>query len=433
MTNERKAGDREALRAVLLFHARVGVRLSLRAMAPLAGLFVAVIGLADEPAAWLAGIAGAIAAPGAGPEASAALLAIALVTTGWSAPRLTLGIHGWIRHLPADGATHRRAALAALALTQAPVLLLALVLALARAFHGDPVSIGRLAGLPILALAAATVTLPVRRSTATATLGISAGILTVAGGLPGLVAAAAILVAADRVSGPLRAGRTELRRLAAPAAGALRPVPSIPFDARIAWRALGGRIVSAFVAPAIVLGFCALFLRNNTLSASVAGGGARFGGLLAAAVLMAGIAADLGSSRPVWPWARSLPWSSSRRALLDALFLAGHAIPVVLAVALLDASAALPVLIAVPLVASRASGALRYAHAMRVGVYGVVLAEGFAVAGAIALLPWASLLALAAVPLALRAAARRDRDQNVSRWIALHHQAAGDPLSWSGS
>jgi hypothetical protein len=33
----------------------------------------------------------------------------------------------------------------------------------------------------------------------------------------------------------------------------------------------------------------------------------------------------------------------------------------------------------------------------------------------------------------LRAAAERERRQKVSRWLELHHLAAGDPQSWSAS
>ena len=57
------------------------------------------------------------------------------------------------------------------------------------------------------------------------------------------------------------------------------------------------------------------------------------------------------------------------------------------------------------------------------------LASGFA--GWVAVLPWLALLALAATPLAWRAAAARDRRQKVSRWDELHHRVLGDPLSWT--
>ena len=47
--------------------------------------------------------------------------------------------------------------------------------------------------------------------------------------------------------------------------------------------------------------------------------------------------------------------------------------------------------------------------------------------------PIVGLLAVLLAPLALRAAAERERRQKVSRWLELHHLAAGDPQSWSAS
>ena len=81
----------------------------------------------------------------------------------------------------------------------------------------------------------------------------------------------------------------------------------------------------------------------------------------------------------------------------------------------------------------RATGALRRAPERRTGAAGEILGEGLLLAALVALLPWAGLPALAGVPFALRAAAERERRQKVSRWLELHHLAAGDPQSWSAS
>ena len=93
--------------------------------------------------------------------------------------------------------------------------------------------------------------------------------------------------------------------------------------------------------------------------------------------------------------------------------------------------AALAVLAMVPLLAVRATGAMRRAPERRTGASGEVLGEGLLLAAAVALLPWVSLLALLGTPLAVRAAAERERRQKVSRWQEIHHLAAGDPQSWS--
>jgi hypothetical protein len=89
------------------------------------------------------------------------------------------------------------------------------------------------------------------------------------------------------------------------------------------------------------------------------------------------------------------------------------------------------VLAALPWVAARAAGAMRRAPERLTGASGEILGEGLLLAAAVALLPWVALLPLAAFPLALRFAAERDRRQKVSRWMEIHHLAAGDPQSWS--
>jgi len=412
-----------AIGAVLRFHARVGVRLSLRAAAPLIGIFVAVIGLADLPESFLLGIAASLVAPGVDPIGATVLAALALTLTGWAAPRIAHGLGGWIRHLPADGATHRRAVLLALALAPAPMLAVVLLLTAGLGLHGGTISIAKIAGLPLLALGAATASLPVRRRLVVSGAGALASALALMGRWDALAASALCLVAADRLAGAVRAPRRAPRL----------PFPSgAPFGAIVAWRATGSSIAGAFVVPLAVLAFCALFLANNPLPPSVAAGGVRFGGILAAVSLIASLAANLSAKRPVWPWARSLPWSASRRVAADALFLGLHAAPLVAIAALLDPLAAVAVAAAIPTLATRAAGSLRFANEIRIGAGGLALAEGFVVAGVIALLPWSAALALAAAPFALRRAAGRDRAQKVGRWIALHHEAGGDSLSWSG-
>ena len=42
------------------------------------------------------------------------LAAVAAAMTAWAAPRVLHGIHGWVRHLPADDIAHRRALLGTL-------------------------------------------------------------------------------------------------------------------------------------------------------------------------------------------------------------------------------------------------------------------------------------------------------------------------------
>jgi hypothetical protein len=113
------------------------------------------------------------------------------------------------------------------------------------------------------------------------------------------------------------------------------------------------------------------------------------------------------------------------------VFLAAHALPVILLTARIDALSSLVVLALTPLLAARAAGAMRRAPERRTGASGEIFLEGLLLSAATALLPWVSLPALLATPWAVRAAAERERRQKVSRWLELHHLAVGDPQSWS--
>ena len=84
-----------------------------------------------------------------------------------------------------------------------------------------------------------------------------------------------------------------------------------------------------------------------------------------------------------------------------------------------------------PLLATRATAAMRRDGRARSAAAGPVLIEGAFTAVLVALLPWIALVTLAALPLAFRDAARRERALRVTRWSALHHVAAGDTLSWT--
>ena len=111
---------------------------------------------------------------------------------------------------------------------------------------------------------------------------------------------------------------------------------------------------------------------------------------------------------------------------------AAFALPLVLIAARIS-PAAWTVLGFLPLLALRAAGAMRRAPERRTGAAGEILFEGGLLAALAALLPWTAIPPLALVPWALRAAAERERRQKVSRWLELHHLAAGDPQSWSAS
>jgi hypothetical protein len=411
-----------AFSSLLRFHLRVGARLALRVMVPVfasaaGGLMLLGIDFINSLSVTLFGAHGKA---GSGIPIAFVCLGVAWV----AAPRVCRGIDGWLRHLPATGLAHRRAALLAIAAAQGSILALLVFLVIAAARNGGdpwPSFLGLLVAAPAAALAA----MPVERFAARP-LALAAAFLPFSGGWLPVIGGAALLLLADRIAGPLRKARAavELPRSARRGTGEW-------LEARIAWRALGGSLAGAFLTALLPLGAAALFVRNNELPGIYIRLGALLGGGCAVVFLLSGMAESLAVRRPAWPWSRSLPWTASRRILFDALFLGAHALPLILLTAWIEPVAALAVLAQVPLMAVRSAGAVRRAPERRTGASGEILMEGLFLAAAVALLPWVSLIALLGSPLAVRAAAERERRQKVSRWQEIHHLAAGDPQSWS--
>ena len=366
--------------ALWLFHLRVGARLALRSSALLFCALLAAVMFDMYPAAVVQGLALGLfgARPDAGEQMMVACLALLLAL--WAAPRVTEGLRGWIRHLPASRATMRRAVAAALVVVEAP---LALSLAL-------------LAG--------------VARARAAAAVGAT------------LAVWAVVLVAAACIAVPLREAGPRRR---------FRPAGEL-LALRIAWRALGRRLAGAYAAGLLPLGATALFLANNDLPRSLAAASVRLGATLSLSFFLSVAAAHLAARRPPWPWARSLPRSSARRIGTDAILLALHALPVALLACFFDARAAAAAVAALPLLVLRAAAHMRALGERRTGSAAFSL-EGFALAASIALVPRLALAAAAAGAYPAFLAARdAERGQKVSRWRELHHRAFGDPLSWSG-
>lgn len=408
--------------AILRFHLGAGVRLALRSSAPIVVPFLAIVGTSDDPPATLTALASSLVSTKAEPMSLAGFAAIALGLASWAAPRLAPSASGWIRHLPAGEASHRRAALLALVVAQSPLLALALILTAGLLLNGGAPSPIRLAALPLMTAATALLGLGAGRRWLLVPAGVASLLLAMSDRWGALAGAGILIAAGERLAGPLEIARPRLRGGGARGAWV---------DLVVSWRALGARTASAFAPSLLVLGLCALFVSNNPLSGAQRAAAARLGGLLAATWLIAALARDLSARRPPWPWARSLPASSTARILADAGFFALHAAPLVLLAALLEPWAMLPALASLPLVAIRAARAMRSGAADRIGAYGRVLLEGLALASLVALVPWAAALALAAAAPAAREAARLDREMKVTRWVELHHLVRGDPLSWS--
>ncbi|HEV7515645.1 MAG TPA: hypothetical protein VGR07_05030 [Thermoanaerobaculia bacterium] len=405
------------------FHLRVGARLALRVLAPVVAFACGAAGFFEKD--FLRNLAATLFTGG---SSGLLVAAAALGVAATAAPRVCRGLAGWVRHLPASGVAHRRAATLAVAVAQFPFFagLAGLASLAVRDAGGLATAILGLAGTT---LAAAVGTVPARRPFLTRLLALPAAALTASGHGAWIAAGFVLLLAADAIAGPL--GRT---------AGAHPPRPRREssarlFEARIAWRALGWKLGEAYVAGLLPVGAAALFVANNraelplrhVLLAAI------LGGAVGLVLFLAETGEALAARRPAWPWLRSLPGSAAERVRLDALFLGLHALPLLAVAAWIDPRAALPLAGALPCLAALTAGALRRAPERRTGAAGEILLQGGFAAALLALLPWLALPLLALTFPVLAAAAARERRQKVSRWLELHHLAAGDPQSWSAS
>lgn len=416
---------------MLRFHVHVGARLALRALIPTVAAAVGGFFLLGND--FLISFSRLLFGPGS-TGGSGVLIALACVGfASVASPRICRGLGGWMRHLPIHGRAQRRAALLAITVTELPVILGMAVFSWVATRSGTAFGsafVIDLLGLAVCAPAAALAVMPVERPLLARPLALGAALAAVSGGLGLLAAGAGLLLVADAVAGELPRHATA----GAPVRGRSwlgRLLPGGLIEVRIAWRALGWRLLSALAAGLLPLGAALFFVTNNELAPRHVRLAALLGGTCAVVFLFADLGEALGVRRPAWPWSRSLPWSALSRVRTDAALLAVHALPPLLLTAWIDPLAALAVLAVTPWLAARAAGAVRRAPERRTGASGEIILEGSLLAALVALLPWVSLLALLGVPWALRAAAERERAQKVSKWLELHHLAVGDPQSWS--
>src|SRR5262249_50312139 len=132
-------------------------------------------------------------------------------------------------------ATHRRAATAAIALAEAPLLaILALLVAVAWLRQGGAAAAPHLAGLPVVAIAAAQLVLPSRRRAAACLPALAAGALAGLGSWPALAAALPFAAGADLAAGPLRSRQPRQLRWCRAASGTPSPSPE-PVDMQRRW------------------------------------------------------------------------------------------------------------------------------------------------------------------------------------------------------
>ncbi len=409
--------------AFLQFHLRVGARVGLRLLAPLlAGLFAAYYFLRPE-FFLLLGDHLFSRAPYLGRGLIISLITLAAASL--LAPRVTFGLGGWIRHLPASSALQRRLSAFAVLIAQAPLLL---VLAGLGFFsigkNGWPEALSAAAGIASAGYASSLLALAVRRPAWAYAAGLAGGILCGSGNLGLWLGGVLVAVLSDRAPGPFLGRSAPLRR---------RPLAASPsrFFLALAWRSIGPRIFLAYLAPAVILGAFSLFLRNNPLPRHAADAAVRLAGLLALGASLAGGASLMAKRRPLWAWGRSLPLSSYRRVAIDAAFLSFLALPLLVPAAAMRLST-LPATVAVlPYFALRAAAASRPSMETPRSPVPAFFLESALFAALTSLWPWASVLALMASPAALRIAAGRDRAVKAGRWLELRFSAPGDSQAWS--
>ncbi|MEP7345293.1 MAG: hypothetical protein ABI877_08500 [Gemmatimonadaceae bacterium] len=421
-----RLGMGSAARALIRFHHAAGLRVALRASAIVGAIVVFVFGSAPEALATLrAFILGVVGFDRAwGSRAVFAGFCVALAAV--AAPRVTLGTTGWMRSLAASAATQRRAALFALCSAQAFALIFFVLASAATVvLYGKPVSVPKVASIPVLVVAAACLVLPVRRRAARL-LPLAALIVVLPGRwlLAGL--AVVLLAAFDLLCGEIV--RTQRGGLFASPLGALRG-PALLSWVRMTWRALPfGRVFGGAMLPAMFVGYAYfIVLHNPDLSSVWVARTIRICGALGLAAFVAALGNVVLRGRPPWSWSRSLPWSSAQRVAADAIALGVPFCLVPLALVPLDIAAALSVAAMVPAVAALTAAALRVGASRQTGAAGESVVLTLAMGAGVVLWPVTWIVVLCLVPVFVRWGAARERAAVTTRWVELQHYAAGDP------
>jgi len=410
------------MKALLLFHFKAGVRLAMQSFTPVFCAALAILMLDIDAAGAVKSLARDIfVAPDRRNPALAAIAALAFLFAFSASRRLAYGANAWVRHMPFTDRANRRALAAALMAVQIPLIVALGLLGAVAHVSGAAVFRPVLLRVTLVLGAAAIAAMPVQRHWATLILSAATAGMALYGPLLLLIPAAALLLATDAVAGAIKT--TKPPRTFSPAATL--------FDCRVALRALGHRVIRPYIGALVPVGLAMFFTINNAPPPALSAGAARLGGGLGATLLIAGMAARLSVWRPVWPWARSLPWSSVRRVTGDGIFIAGLTAPLLFPIALLDVWAAIAVAAMAPFLALRAAAYERISGHR--SIVGGLIVEGTIVSALVCLVPWTAWAFLAAVPVALHAAADKEQRRKATRWSERHHQAAGDPLSWSRS
>jgi len=407
--------------ALLRFHARVGSRVAIRALAPvLAAAFGLFYLLRPELYIMLAHRLFAEAEPVArGLFVTAPLLAAAAAAR----KSVCFGLSGWLRSLPVGGRAHRRAAVFAVTLAETPITFLLFASLFVGTRELRPPYLLEMGGLLLASAAAAAAVVPAKKDFWRVITGAAAAVLAGSGNPVYLGISIPVLLAVDYLGGPFEKIRT--------GTGRRKWIFPIRFPALIGVRALGLSGWSGYFPAGAVIGMTALFLNNNVLSDYLREAAMRTGGALSAAVFLAFTAGFLVAVRAPWPWSRSWPRSARHRILSDALFLGLPALLLVVPLRWIGWPAVWGAASYLPAGAARAAGAVNAPRESRSKILGTLLLEGGLAAVVYGLWTEAGIAFLFLTPLLVETAARREQTLKVTAWDEMHHDAVGDPGSWS--
>jgi hypothetical protein len=277
--------------------------------------------------------------------------------------------------------------------------------------------------LPFVGLVCGFFVMPVKRKTLSRPLAILAGISLSSNNWWLLIPGILLLLATDALSGPLiqKKRRPKFHR----------PFKGIFLVALINWRSLRLRILIPYLLSLPFLGAAQLFIANNGPPPPLADQVIRFGGALGVIFFCAILANMLAARRPPWPWIRSLPSSAKSRILSDSSFISLLVLPLLVITGLMNLKSMLPLAVSFPFFVLCSVYSIRQATESPIIVSGKVLVLG-AIGGLfLCIIPWSSFVFLVLTPWILKEAIKAEKYQKVSRWLELHHLAAGDSLSWS--
>ena len=416
--NDTKSDNQK--KAVFRFHLHVGIRLALRIFIPVISIFFALYYLLRPE---LFNHLMAQILDGGFLLSGITTTFFCLFVASFASRRICLGLNGWIRHLPIEGIVHRRMAGIAISIAQIPTLAILACLAVVAMKLYKVSAVPFIAGLPLVGLACGLCVLPVKRKLITRSLAVPAAIGFASNNWAFLSGGILLLIAADMVSGPLVQFKKNFHFH--------KQYKGKLLVASINWRALRQRSLVPYLLSLPFLGAALLFIANNNPAPLLAEQVIRFGGSLSLVLIFSMFAHMLASRRPPWPWIRSLPWSSKTRIVWDASYIGLHALPLVILIGAINLKSMLPLAVSIPFFAAYSAFSIRQASESAMGTSGRVALFGALASLLLCLVPWSSLFFLALTPLVLQQAAKAEKHQKVSRWLELHHLAAGDSLSWS--